>query len=117
MKKVVINRCFGGFSLSDEAIELYGKFASLNLVKKDTHEIYGSSYYVDGIEDDEHFFTARSISDRSDPALVKVVEHLKDRANGFSSDLKVVQIPDDVDWYIHEYDGIEWVAEKHRTWM
>ena len=22
----------------------------------------------------------------------------------------------DVEWYIEEYDGQEWVAEKHRTW-
>jgi hypothetical protein len=30
--------------------------------------------------------------------------------------LKIVEIPDDVDWIIQEYDGTEWVAERHRTW-
>lgn len=25
-------------------------------------------------------------------------------------------IPDDVEWEIEEYDGLEWVSEKHRTW-
>ena len=30
--------------------------------------------------------------------------------------LKVVEIPADVDWQICEYDGLEWIAEKHRTW-
>jgi len=32
------------------------------------------------------------------------------------SKLKIVEIPDDVKWHIGEYDGIEWVAENHRTW-
>ena len=32
------------------------------------------------------------------------------------SELKVVEIPDDVEYDIQEYDGNEWVAEKHRTW-
>jgi len=30
--------------------------------------------------------------------------------------LKVVEIPDDVEWRIHDYDGAEHVYEKHRTW-
>jgi len=30
--------------------------------------------------------------------------------------LKIVEIPDDVDWEINEDDGSEWIAEKHRTW-
>jgi hypothetical protein len=37
-------------------------------------------------------------------------------ANGACADLKIVEVPDEVDWYIEEYDGNEWVAEKHRTW-
>ena len=32
------------------------------------------------------------------------------------SDLKVVEIPDDVEWEIEEYDGNEWVSEVHRCW-
>jgi hypothetical protein len=30
--------------------------------------------------------------------------------------LAIVEIPDDVQWIIEENDGMEWVAEKHRTW-
>ena len=37
-------------------------------------------------------------------------------ANGGSANIKVVEVPEDVDWEIAEYDGVEWVAEKHRTW-
>ena len=27
-----------------------------------------------------------------------------------------VEIPDDVEWQIEEYDGTEHISEKHRTW-
>ena len=48
---------------------------------------------------------------RNDPHLVAFVEMLGDRTN-----LKIVEIPDDVEWEIDGDDGTEWVAEKHRTW-
>jgi hypothetical protein len=44
------------------------------------------------------------------------VEELGEAANGSYARLKVVEIPDDVEWTIKEYDGDEWIAEKHRTW-
>jgi len=47
---------------------------------------------------------------------VQMVEELGKKANGDYSKLRIVQIPDDVNWYIHEYDGMEHVAEQHRTW-
>lgn len=31
-------------------------------------------------------------------------------------ELKIVDVPDDVEWIMMDYDGAEWVAEKHRTW-
>jgi len=48
--------------------------------------------------------------------LIQTIETLGDDASGSLSSLKVVEIPDDVKWQIQEYDGIEWVAEQHRTW-
>lgn len=93
--KIVINACFGGFGLSEEARELLadkvGKEAALE-IGMFNHEL------------------------RAAAALVAVVEELGERANGQYADLKVVEIPDDVVWEIHEYDGNEWVAEAHRTW-
>jgi hypothetical protein len=53
---------------------------------------------------------------RADPLLVQVVEELGEFADGRHAELKIVEIPDDVKWQIDEYDGLEWVAEKHRTW-
>jgi hypothetical protein len=92
--KVVINNCYGGFSLSEAGIARYLELADLVI----TGDFYD-----------------RDIP-RDDAALIQVVEELGDAANGFAADLKIVDIPDGVDWYIEEYDGNEWVAEKHRTW-
>jgi len=52
----------------------------------------------------------------SEPALIKLVEDWGERSFGKCSVLKVVEFPDDVEWYIEEHDGCEWVAERHRTW-
>jgi hypothetical protein len=41
---------------------------------------------------------------------------LGEKANGSCASLKVVEIPDGVEWVVEEYYGTEWVAEKHRTW-
>jgi hypothetical protein len=54
--------------------------------------------------------------ERDDSELVAVVEKLGEEANGWAADLKIVEIPDDVKWYIDEYDGLEWIAEEHRKW-
>lgn len=93
VRYVVINKCYGGFGLSNLAVKEY---ASLS-----------------GITDEE--FYDRDVA-RDDPYLIKVIKDLGSRADGDHSNLKIVEIPADVDWEINEYDGMEWVAEKHRTW-
>ena len=60
-------------------------------------------------------FSPRNIP-RDDSLLVKVVRELGKEANARHSKLKIVKIPNDVEWQIEEYDGCEHIAEKHRTW-
>jgi hypothetical protein len=91
--KIVINKCYGGFGLSKEAMDLY-------LEKKG---MQGEKIHPLEIE-------------RDDPVLVEVVEELGILASGNYAEVEVVDIPDDVKWEIEEYDGNEWVAEVHRTW-
>ena len=91
--KVVINTDFGGFGLSDEAIALYAEKKGIP---------------VDDVYDFE--------IPRDDLVLVWIVEHLGLKANGDYAELKVVEIPDGIDWYVDEYDGNEHIAERHRTW-
>jgi hypothetical protein len=61
------------------------------------------------------YFYSRDI-ERTDPDLIVVVKKLKNKANGDCAELKVVEIPDDIDYVIEDYDGIETVEEKHRSW-
>lgn len=93
IQRIVINDCYGGFGLSERAFREYKQLA--------------------GITDPE--FYDRNIP-RDDPYLVKVVRELGMTANGANANLKIVEVPGDVLWDIAEYDGVEWVAEKHRTW-
>ena len=110
MKKIVINTCYGGFGLSKKAIKMYGKLKGLNLKRKKTK--YGrKDYYINGRD----FFLDSDIK-RDDPSLIEVVTKLGEKADGDFSELKIVEIPNDIQYIIQDYDGIEWIAEKHRVW-
>jgi hypothetical protein len=93
MPKIVINTCFGGFGLSEESLEDYKKRKNIT---------------------DENFY--HWDIPRDCPVLVEMVEEGGTDVDGIYSELKVVNVPDDVNWFIHEYDGMEHVAERHRTW-
>ena len=111
--KIVINTCYGGFGLSDKAILRYAELSDIKLYKKE--DGYFSHYDTNPEFSDDSYFSSSDI-ERNSPILIQVVEELKDEANGSCANLKVVEIPDDVDWTIEEYDGLEHVAEVHRTW-
>jgi hypothetical protein len=96
-QKIVVNRCFGGFHLSAEAVKLIG------------------------CEDARSYtYTGEDYSNkRDDPKLVEAVEKLGSKAaSGRFAYLMVVEIPDDVgnNWFIDEYDGSETIHENHRSW-
>ncbi len=113
--KVVINSDHGGFGLSDQAFELYLTYKGIEFEK--TYTSFGSSNYYElgHIDNDDHYLSYYDL-ERNDSIVVQVVEELKEKANGRFSSLKVVEIPDGIEWEINEYDGLEHVAEKHRTW-
>lgn len=87
MQKIVINASFGGFGLSEAAITYMG------------------------ISQDEEYGIKRD-----DTRLVECVEVLGAYASGRYAELKVIEIPDGVEWIIQDYDGNEWVAEQHEIW-
>ena len=93
MTKIVINTCYGGFGLSESSLEDYKKRKNIT---------------------DENFY--HWDIPRDCPDLVAMVEEGGTDVDGIYSELKVVDVPDDVNWFIHEYDGMEHVAERHRTW-
>ena len=121
MTKVVINTCYGGFGLSNEAFEELLNRKGIEFEKAPCKtEFRGkeNDYWHKGRvgEDDGYLWYYQFAEDRADPDLVAIVEKFGHNANSWASDLKIVEIPDDVDWYVEEYDGSEWVAEEHRTW-
>lgn len=140
--KIAINRCYGGFSLSDKAIEMIMKRKGL-----ECHRYVQTKYsFEDGVNEytkvtsnddclsrfafyttkdfgdvvneipDEYWWYYRSELERTDKDLIAVIEELGDDANGNCSKIRVVEIPDDVDWEITDYDGMETVEEVHRSW-
>lgn len=147
--KVVINQCFGGFSLSPLAYQElakrqgkecfffqigFGKYTPIpNEDLKKVNSFFTvfsvpnpNDYRLDERGEDGTYKEANerseaiSIKDykdeRDNPHLVEVVELLGEKANTRVSNLKVIEIPDGIDFTIEEYDGNEWIAEKHRTW-
>ena len=92
--KVVINECHGGFNLSPEALLLYRERANVP----------------------EDFPLYAWQIPRNDENLINVVEEMNHESWGQFAKLRIVEIPDDVESEIAEYDGVEWVAEKHRKW-
>ena len=141
--KVVINKCFGGFGLSKEV--LYRSVQDNNsLIEKieygdndftsdwekfiedmdDTYKGYRThSWYGPFLYDEENKvvytfddFPRDKQEFRSNPELIRLVEELGEEASGEYAELAIVEIPDDVEWEIHDYDGMESIHEKHRTW-
>jgi len=127
MTEVVINNCFGGFGISTEAgkwlienrdwkVTEYdnGSIADPNAELVDSQsskygKTRGSRYRL---VDDTH----RNIELRQNPDLIDCVKALGEDVNTRTSSLKVVEIPDGVEFTIEEYDGNEHIAEKHETW-
>ena len=99
--KVVINRCYGGFSISKKAAEYMAERGS-EIAKKDLS--LPSEYF--------HSYDY----ERTDPLLIEAIETLGKEANGDSANLAIIEIPNDMDWYIDEYDGMESIHENHRSW-
>lgn len=83
--KVVINRCYGGFGLSDGFIKAYPQF-----------EEYGYSYYDD-------------TDKRTDKDFISALESFGlEKADGYLSSLEIIELPNNItDWEIREYDGSE----------
>jgi hypothetical protein len=115
--KVLINSCYGGFGLSDEAFEKFLDRKGIAWEKQEGE--YGDMeyYHAGHLGDDDHYLHDRTLTEnRADPDLIAVFEEMGDLANGGYSRLKIVEVPDDVEWTVEEDDGNEWVAEKHRIW-
>jgi hypothetical protein len=141
--KVIINNCYGGFSISLDGCRWMAERGH-EQAKKDVSDYEDElrvfeHYKAHGVLGDDHmrrfktslfdisikynklpdFYSGRDFK-RHDPLLVACVEALggehRKGASGAHACLKIVEIPDGMEYEIVEYDGMEHVAEKHRTW-
>lgn len=143
MKKVILNKCFGGFDVSPKAYQLYAMYKGYSHLYKyqpdlslnnttyklvdlfDEHLVcfYVTKYFGKEIskndipkEDWEKHILYLNDDNREDDILIKVVEELGDEASGRFGELVVVRIPDDLDYVIDNYDGVETLHARVETW-
>jgi hypothetical protein len=95
--KLVLNRDYGGFSLSNTAVAWYCELAGIAVPT------------VDDEWPDSLWYRLDPQPKRTDPVLVKVVENMGNDAHGDHSHLEVVEVPTGAHYRIREYDGREWV--------
>ena len=95
MTKIVYNACYGGFGLSDKAINRY--------------------WELKGEKGPEYWYTGDL--ERDDPILVQVVEELGEEANGMFAALQIEELEVGTRYRIDEYDGYESVeTESDYSW-
>ncbi|WP_217597851.1 hypothetical protein [Cohnella sp. GbtcB17] len=128
--KIAINRCFGGFQLSHEgflkliergwSVTVFNENVEAADPKADLIDMSSSKYYSrwsDPASSHYSFTRGRDTKElRTNSDLIAVIEELGERANTQVSELKIVDIPDEIEWEISNYDGLERVEEAHRVW-
>jgi 7-cyano-7-deazaguanine synthase len=119
-KKVVINKKIGGYGLSNEVIIWLYEQGDEHIAVFKYDEKWKD--FEDGIIIENNgikyiLFDEHNKETRDCPLLVKCVELFKEKSNNQFSHLKVVEIPEDIEYIVEEGDtGIEWIAENHRIW-
>jgi len=123
--EIMINKCYGGFDYSLQALKKYYEC-----------ELNGYTFEGDKLKDDKRILirVCKSNKDkltseemreldargyeieRTDKKMIEIVKELGESASSPLAKIEIVEIPDGTEWEIEDYDGIEWVAEKHRTW-
>lgn len=126
MRKIILNKCYGGFELSKKAYELYAKKKGLelyayinclenegkykysdgNLFEKYFTKDFGNNVEISE-EDYEKYVLYLGEKAREDKTLIEVVEELGKEASGMCGALKIVKIPDNAFFIIDSYDGLE----------
>ena len=112
-RKVVINTRPGGFNLSDECIRKYLTKKNISFTENHDYPLLTIFETKDGVFSDSFLHLKRD-----DEVLIETIEELGlELAGGEYTELKIVEIPADVEWCLGMGEqGSEWIYEKHRTW-
>lgn len=145
--KVVINRCFGGFGLSMDALKRYVELKGMTpyfykenwktktYYKIDRNNIDEKDFYIincivedlgneisrkdfwDFIKNNKDKYIYDMNIPRNDKYLIKAIEEVGlEESSGNCASLKIIEIPDGIEWEIDDYDGMESIEEIHRSW-
>ena len=136
--KILLNKCFGGFHVSADAYKLYCEKKGIdcyfynenswNTLQRWTFEKAQKDPYCYCVSKDlgncvdyntlSNYIikSPRAYDLRTDKTWIEVVEELGDKVNTWASDIRVIEIPDGIEYEIDDYDGIETVYEKRRCW-
>ena len=142
--KVVINKCFGGFGLSNLALKRYVELKGLTpyfyeedysnkkfikipydnkrvfltyCIAKDLGNIIEYDKFWEWQKQNKEKYFCNYDIKRNDKDLIQVIEELGcEKSSGAYASLKVIEIPDNISWEIEEYDGMETIEEAHRSW-
>lgn len=117
--KVAISKDYGGFYLTQEMLEWLRdiKAWSVTTVKDGKLVDPSAKLFIRVVwpSGDKRLNTVLNQGDiklQSDPNVIEVIELF-----GVEDDsLKIVEVPNDVEVTIESYDGVQWIAEKCRTW-
>ena len=137
MRKILLNKCYGGFGVSRKAYELYAKKKGLDLFIYKL-EIEDNNLIYKKTNNDSSLYTTYTNKDlgdvvaditkedmlylddsyREDETLIEVVEELGAEANSKFSSLVIVKVPENVakDYVIDDYDGIETLHKRVKIW-
>jgi hypothetical protein len=126
MTKIAYNTCYGGFSLSHDAIMRYAEIKGIKLYpfigdlrgdltdtrnykhasREEALEAFCVHYCTTPEYSDDSYWSDRDI-DRTDPALIQVIEEMGAEAGGRHASLAVKEISAGTKYRIDEYDGNE----------
>ena len=126
-KRIVLNKSYGGFELSEEAKELYCKYKGITLFKynydKDRFKLvdfksdryYFYSYICDEKEINKRYKSQKDCEifsfsqiPRDDEILIRVIEELGERSNTELSKLEIEELEIEID----NHDGMEYIKIK-----
>lgn len=112
MNKIVYNNCYGGFNLSDKAIQRYCEIKGIKVYPENWAGLklyWLSEPSGDKVKDGgREAFDPKDIP-RHDPVLVEIVEKLGKVANGSFAELRIFKTKSN-QYMIEEYDGYESVV-------
>jgi len=138
MKKIILNKGYGGFCVSAKAHKLYAerlgkelfcyvgdykeqlkytKVSYEEFLRKNTLIYFFSFVDLGDVTNDVDRNLTLDLDEnyREDPLLIEIVEELGEDASGFAGTLRVVEIPDELangNYMIDDYDGFETLHAK-----